>query len=38
MRPINAPQMTETLRKQIVEGRELDAAIVANLKELGYGG
>jgi type I restriction enzyme M protein len=31
-------RFTATLRDQMVEGRKLDAAIEANLKELGYGG
>ena len=35
MTPISAPNMTETLRDQMAEGRKLDTAIEANLKELG---
>ena len=35
MTPINTPHMTETPRKPMAEGRNLDAA---NLKELRYGG
>jgi type I restriction enzyme M protein len=31
-------RLTATLREQMAEGRKLDAAIEANLKELGYGG
>ncbi len=31
-------RLTATLREQVVEVRKLDAAIEANLKELGYGG
>ena len=31
-------QLAETLRAQQAEGAKLDAAIAANLKELGYGG
>jgi type I restriction enzyme M protein len=31
-------RLTGLLRKQIDEGRRLDAAIETNLKELGYGG
>src|SRR5213594_2972098 len=31
-------RLTATLREQMAEGRRLDAAIQANLKELGYGG
>jgi len=31
-------RLTATLREQMAEGRKLDAAIAANLKELGYGG
>jgi len=31
-------RLTGTLREQMAEGRKLDAAIEANLKELGYGG
>ncbi len=31
-------RLTATLQEQIAEGRKLDAAIQANLKELGYGG
>ena len=31
-------RLTATLSQQIAEGRKLDAAIEANLKELGYGG
>lgn len=34
----NAPHMTATLREQTAQARKLDNAIVANLKELGYGG
>ena len=30
-------RLTATLREQMAEGRKLDAAIEANLKELGYG-
>ena len=30
--------LTETLREQQTEAAKLDAAIAANLKELGYGG
>lgn len=30
--------LTATLREQVAEGRKLDAAIEANLRELGYGG
>ena len=30
--------LTATLREQQAEAAKLDAAIVANLKELGYGG
>jgi type I restriction-modification system DNA methylase subunit len=30
-------RLTATLRQQVEEGRKLDAAIAANLKELGYG-
>ena len=30
-------RLTATLREQMAEGRKLDAAIQANLKELGYG-
>ncbi|MGH7965702.1 MAG: hypothetical protein ACRERD_28455 [Candidatus Binatia bacterium] len=38
MTGINARQMPATLRQQMAEGRKLDAAIEANLKELGCGG
>ena len=38
MRPINAPHVTATLREQQAAATKLDAAIAANLKELGYGG
>jgi type I restriction enzyme M protein len=38
MTPINTPHMTATLRQQTGEAAKLDAAIAANLKELGYGG
>jgi type I restriction enzyme M protein len=31
-------RLTETLREQQAEAAKLDAAIAANLKELGYGG
>jgi type I restriction enzyme M protein len=31
-------QLTATLRQQQAEAAKLDAAIAANLKELGYGG
>lgn len=31
-------RLTATLREQMAEGHKLDAAIKANLKELGYGG
>jgi type I restriction enzyme M protein len=31
-------RLTALLREQMEEGRRLDAAIEANLKELGYGG
>jgi type I restriction enzyme M protein len=31
-------RLTGTLREQMAEGRQLDTAIEANLKELGYGG
>jgi type I restriction enzyme M protein len=31
-------RLTDTLRQQTVEAEKLDAAIIANLKELGYGG
>ena len=31
-------RLAATLREQMAEGRKLDAAIAANLKELGYGG
>lgn len=31
-------RLTATLREQQTEGARLDAAIAANLKELGYGG
>ena len=31
-------RLTAQLREQMTEGRKLDAAIEANLKELGYGG
>jgi type I restriction enzyme M protein len=31
-------RLTATLREQMAEGRKLDAAIEANLRELGYGG
>lgn len=31
-------QLTATLRQQQTEATNLDAAIVANLTELGYGG
>jgi type I restriction enzyme M protein len=31
-------RLTATLRAQLAEARKLDAAIEANLKELGYGG
>jgi type I restriction enzyme M protein len=31
-------RLTTTLREQIAEAAELDRAIAANLKELGYGG
>lgn len=31
-------RLTTTLRQQQAEGAKLDAAIAANLKELGYGG
>ena len=31
-------RLTATLREQITEGRNLDASIEANLKDLGYGG
>ena len=31
-------RLAETLREQQAEGAKLDAAIAANLKELGYGG
>jgi type I restriction enzyme M protein len=31
-------RLTATLREQQAEGAKLDAAIAANLKELGYGG
>ena len=31
-------RLTASLREQMAEGRKLDAAIEANLKELGYGG
>lgn len=30
-------RLTATLRQQTEEARKLDAAIAANLKELGYG-
>ena len=30
--------LTATLQQQMQEGRKLDDAIAANLKELGYGG
>jgi type I restriction enzyme M protein len=44
MRPDSAPfeekmqRLTATLRGQQVEAARLDAAIAANLRELGYGG
>ena len=38
MTPLNAPHMTATLRGQIADGRKLDDAIEANLKEFGYAG
>ena len=38
MTPIAAPHMMETLREQMAEAAKLDAAIEANLKELGYAG
>jgi len=38
MTRINAPHMTTTLRQQMEEAAKLDAAIAANLKELGCGG
>jgi hypothetical protein len=31
-------RLTATLREQMAEARKLDAAIEANLRELGYGG
>jgi type I restriction enzyme M protein len=31
-------RLTATLREQQVQAAKLDAAIAANLKELGYGG
>lgn len=31
-------RLTTTLRQQQAEAEKLDAAIAANLKELGYGG
>ena len=31
-------RLTTTLREQQAKGAKLDAAITANLKELGYGG
>jgi len=31
-------RLTATLWEQMAEGRKLDTAIQANLKELGYGG
>ncbi len=31
-------RLTTTLREEMAEGRKLDAAIEANLKDLGYGG
>jgi hypothetical protein len=37
MTRINAPHMTATRRLRIEEGAKLDAAIAANLEELGYG-
>jgi hypothetical protein len=37
MTRINAPHMTATLQQQIREAAKPDAAITANLKELGYG-
>ena len=37
MTPINAPHMTESLREQMAEGRKLEAAIEANLKDLNRG-
>jgi hypothetical protein len=37
MTRINAPHMTATLRQQAEEAVRLNAAITANLKELGYG-
>jgi type I restriction enzyme S subunit len=38
MTQINAPHMTATLRQQKAEAAKLDAAIAANLKELGMAG
>jgi type I restriction enzyme M protein len=38
MRRISMPHMAATLRQQTAEAAKLDAAIAANLKELGYGG
>jgi hypothetical protein len=38
MTQINAPHITATLRQQTAEAAKLDAVIVANLQELGYGG
>jgi type I restriction enzyme M protein len=35
---VNMKRLTATLREQQAEGTKFDAAIVANLKELGYGG
>jgi type I restriction enzyme M protein len=32
------PQLVPTLRAQQAEAAKLDAAIAANLRELGYGG
>lgn len=38
MTRIHTPHMTATLLQQIEEAARLDAAIAANLEELGYGG
>lgn len=38
MTQIKAPHMTMTLRQQMAESRQSDAAIEANLKEFGYDG